>query len=209
MSRTGRDDEMQFQLSQYVDGQLSPEQAGGLEQRLERDPQLREELRRYRALEANLAAIGQAEPEGVDYDAQRERIMDELARRALLARRPARRIRLRPFLGGLAAAAAVVLALTAWMVYGPTDRPGASGVPTGRPIVSVSLVPVAEPAGEGQVTVQCRRLDPGALRRAPRAAPLLVPQPPTGTVVVSFGCPAHKPRPPVLAAAYPLDIYFN
>lgn len=76
-------DDIQFKLSQLLDGDLPEREASALHQRMAEDPQLAEEFRLYQAIEQNLAGAG-ADLPGVDWDSQRQSIRETLEREALL-----------------------------------------------------------------------------------------------------------------------------
>ena len=170
---------LEFEISQYLDGQLPRRRALALERRLRTDVALAETFRRYAAMEGRLSALGAAELAGVDYDEQRGQIMAALERKVLLAP-PSRVWRLRPVLGAIAAAAAAVIAVTVgWWALGP-------GGP--QPVVQAIILPAGpQPLGEVAMVVRYPRLEADELTLAldgeVRGASALPP----GTVAVSFG----------------------
>jgi anti-sigma factor RsiW len=190
-------DNLEFELSQYLDGQLSGRRARQLERRLEQDPALRETLQRYAALDGRLVALGGAGLAGVDYDSQRAEVVRRLERRALLERRPARIIFLRPVFamagGGLAVAAAVLIAVLVWR----GGQPPVS-TPTVSEVSVAVLAPVVPRGGEAQVTL--RRLEDREIRLADAEEG---PHAPPGTVMVSI-----NPPPPDAwgAGAFPFSV---
>jgi anti-sigma factor RsiW len=200
MRERPRKKDIELELSRYADGRLSRRRARKLERRLATDPALREELRRYMALDGHLTAMADGGLAGVDYQAQRMRIVATLERRALLGSARRRPVVLRPvFWGSLAAAAALVAAVSVWVVTQrsarPTAEPGRGEIvsvtveeKTGPTKVETAIVPVAETIEPGEVETVLRRLDLDEIRlslwppgeEAPDA-------PPPGTVVVSAG----------------------
>jgi anti-sigma factor RsiW len=213
-------DKLEMLLCEYLDGQLSADQAAELERRLAEDPALREELRRYSALQRQLSALGEQDRDEAQFDAQRVSIMAAVERRALLRRQGGRRwIVLRPVLTGLAAAAAVVIivdvAWRVWMPGGPRegtqivsgpglDRPPA--VPrTPQPTVSVAVLPVApQPTEEAEVRVECPRL--AVMDLIPPTHPDVYPisDTPPGTVAVSVSPSGRTPTGSPMPLIFPL-----
>ena len=70
---------MEFQISRYVDGELNEEEVAELTRRVNEDPALREAIDEYRALEAQLSAMGE-DVLDVDYNKQRKDILAEVDR---------------------------------------------------------------------------------------------------------------------------------
>jgi len=179
--------ERQRELTEYLDGQLSRRQALDLERRLAEDPALREELRRYAALEGQLSALGAAEPAGVDYDAQRQDILYALERKALLERRPP--VRIIRFWPGVFAAAAAAAVFLVGRVLTPPGFP-----PAPRPFVAALVLPIGPPVrGTAVVRAECVPVSWDNLILAPGEAPEEVPATPPGTVVVSIGPEEESP----------------
>ena len=172
--------DMEFLITQYVDGLLDPSRAAELERKLEADPALREQLRLYESLQGLLMADDRKALSGIDYDGQREEVIAAVQRRALAERLPSRPVILRPMFRVLAAAAAVlVVASVGLLVY----RAG----PRAEPEVSVAMRSAAvSPAGRGELEVSMRRVDPGMLAMSVLAPAAEGPLP-SGTVVVSAG----------------------
>lgn len=120
-------DDIEFQISQLIDGDLPERQAEALREQIARDPAVAELYRQYQQLQQGLEAELNQTP-SIDWNLQAETISAELERDALLA--PARS----PWPGrilrwgglGAAAAAAVVLAATLlpWGPGGPQPEPG-------------------------------------------------------------------------------------
>lgn len=179
--------EVDRRLCEYLDGQLSAHERVQLERRLEHDEALRRELARYGDLDELLAGLARDPVEGVDYDVQRAEIVAAVERQALLG---ARRLVLRPvFLGTMAAAALVLIAVTAAIVLlrprGPLE-PARPGVPMAS-AVRVELLPAAaSPAGTAEVFVRLSAMEPSDWPLAP-ADEARSATPPAETVVISVG----------------------
>jgi anti-sigma factor RsiW len=191
--------DLEYRLSQYLDGQLPADDAEAMEKRLHEDPALREELRRYRRLESHLSRM-RAELAGDDCRRQRASIMAAVERQALLVGPPRRAWRLRGGLwGGLAAAAVALIAATVALLVlerGPTPLPSD---------VRVTVRPAApEVANGGEVIVLSRHLDVTELPLALEAEQGSGADLPSGTVVVSVGPPPRGAARP--AGLYPIDL---
>lgn len=185
-------DNLEFKVSQYLDGQLSTEAAAELEELLGRDLNLRKELQQYASLNEMLQSLAMpAELEEIDFAAQRQDIMATLERRALVRAKP--RWQLGIFVrGALAAAAVLVLALSAFIVF----RGGE--VSEGAPIVAQSAMERLEPAGiVDSVMVEAQRGDEpvviSQIARQPKATVAQVErlmidlEPSQASTVVTFG----------------------
>jgi anti-sigma factor RsiW len=189
------DENLEFRLCQYLDGQLGRREQAALEKRLAADPALRDELKRYAALNGQLGALREnagAGPE-VNYDLQRAEIVAAVERKLLLARRR-RPLVLRPVFGALAAA--VVLLVSVGVLVLLQTGPG---TPV-EPPVRVIVLPVAPPSGgAGEVLVRVEPDEPEQIPSAPgeEAAPQDVPD---GTVVVSIGAGTARAQPPLADA---------
>jgi anti-sigma factor RsiW len=117
-------DNLEYELSQYLDGQLSGRRARKVQRELERSPELQEDLKKYAALDGLLTGAARQGAPGVNYDAQRAEVLRMLERRRLLEGRQRRPIVLRPVFalgGGLALAAALVVGF-ALRTQQPTDN---------------------------------------------------------------------------------------
>ncbi len=171
-------DDVEFALCEYLDGALSGREARRLQRRLAEDPDLADELKRYAALDEALASVAGAGPDGVDYDLQRAEVIAAIERRALL--QPPRRRVLRPVFGALAAAAALLIGVMAWVVIVGRQTPPGPGEPVRVTLLSAS--PAVE--GEGEVSVQITRPPVESLPLAPLAPRGGMPG---GTIVVSVG----------------------
>ncbi len=103
--------DLEFELSEYLDGNLPAHEAARLEKLLAEDNELRQQLQDYASLNEGLSKIGRAELEDIDYDRQRSEVMAAIERKVLLEGYPARRrqVAIRWMAGGLAAAAAVLI----------------------------------------------------------------------------------------------------
>ncbi len=181
MNEQDGNENLEYQFSQYLDGQLSPRAETKLKRRLAEDGDLSEELRRYTALNQHLQAMGRSELEAVDYDAQRAEIYAALERKALLEGPPRRRLVLRPVFAVSAIAAAIlILASAGLLTFRLAEEPAGVGG------ISVSLRAAPLPQGQPELAVKLRRLDVADLSLSPlRPAPR--PAIPAGTVMVSAG----------------------
>lgn len=184
-------DNLEFLISQYLDGQLSVRQEQDFARRLEQGAALAEELRKYQALEGHLKDVGSAQIRQVDFEAQRSSIMERLERKVLLEGTRRRVFVLRPaFLGSVAAAAAIMLAVgLSWNVLFPHR------VDVGQQSqISVKvLAPVKEASqGEAVVRMSAPRLTPEevAVRPTVKSAGRL----PRGTVMVSVTPPLNSDK---------------
>lgn len=188
-------DQLEFELCQYLDGQLGYFARRRMEKRLAQDPHLREELQKYAALDEQLASLGAGDIDGMDYSGQRQDIMASLERRNLLEHRR-RVIVLRPrFVGGLVAAAALVAAaFGVWTMMKPVAAPVQAASE-----VTVAVLAPAAATSESVVEVTCQRMEMTEIRLAPPEN-LLSPDLPRGTVMVAAG---RTPPPEVTQAPIP------
>ncbi len=140
--------DVEYKLSELVDGNLPEVEAEQLHGKLASDPELTEELRLYRAVDDVLAGEGEEMPE-IDWGFQRESIRGVLEREALLRPAgptwPGRLVRWTATAAGVMAAAAAIV-LVAVNVLSPT-------LPENPPEVEVALLPPADPAGPESLTV--------------------------------------------------------
>ncbi|HUS48232.1 MAG TPA: hypothetical protein VM098_08935 [Phycisphaerae bacterium] len=199
MNDSRQDDNLEFELSEYLDGQLSTRRARQLRRRLDREPALREELRRYASLEEHLSAMGEQALGGADYSGQRAAVIERLERKALLDARRRRPVVLRPvFWGPVAAAAAVVLAAATWLTLYTGNGAGAPS--------QVDVVVLAAPqSGPSEAVMVLRRIDPEELVLA---GPVRWPDGsavPAGTVLVSTG-PEQTDQLAGMALPFPIEI---
>jgi anti-sigma factor RsiW len=209
-------DNIEFLLSEYTDGQLSDEQSRQMEERLLADPALREQASLYRKLNLELFASRDEELAGVDYDAQRHEIMAKLERKALLARPRFNVIRV-VFAGSLAAAAAVLIAASAWIYFRSSTATSApqqpvaelQSVPQQHPSAGTDTVEVATVTGERaseptQVSVRSERvraLDQQLAASGP-GREIAGDDARSGTVLMTIAAPAPKHA----AADNPIDL---
>jgi len=172
--------ELEQMLSRLADGDLPADQAEKLRRQIDASGELRRLMGQYEALDEHLAAIGGEDLNGLDYDAQRGRIMAQLERKALLGElRPRRRI-LRPVFAVMSAAAVVLIAASVWFMI--NARP-----PEPVEQMIVELVPVAPaPVGEVKVVLSPQPLDWDKLALA-TAEDAPAGNIPPGTVMVSVG----------------------
>lgn len=195
MDENAQQERVEQELTEYLDGALSPRRARRLEDRLAADETLRETLGKYAALEGHLAALGDEAPD-VDYDAQRRDVLAALERRELLDRPARRPVVLRPWFVASAAAAMVLMALlTGWAV----DRwlsPAWSG-----PVVQVALSGPTRPAEAGTIEVRYPPVRWSEMRLATNEERTASARP-AGTVMVSFGREDERVAAAPFPAAY-------
>ncbi|MCK4601215.1 MAG: hypothetical protein KAU28_02035, partial [Phycisphaerae bacterium] len=143
---------LEFEISQYLDGQLSRRRAAELESRLREDPALQKVFGEYVSLVGHIAQQG-PEDVAIDYADQKAEILRAVERKMLLEGAPARRRLLRPVFGAMAAAAAVlVLATTAVLIFQRPSQPQSA--------VEVTMLPEWQAvAGETELAVELRFMD--------------------------------------------------
>lgn len=180
--------DLEFLISQYLDGQLEGRQFADFERRLAEDPLLAGELARYETLEGRLSAMSGGGLEKVDFQAQRASIMSALERKALLTPSRQRVLIFHPaFWGAVAAAASIVLAVFVGMkAWRPGTGPGPGPDSIVGPMVSSVIVPVSPPPrGEEIVQMAARQM-------GEELGPDVLPGPlPVNTVIVSCSPPAE------------------
>lgn len=183
--------QLEFLLSQYIDGQLDQAGQEDLQRRLQADDELSEQLRQYERLDA---LLGETNPAGLaeaDFHIQRSQIRSQLERDALLGHH--RRRVLRPVMYAVTSiAAAIVVAVSAWVLTrsdAPVDRTG--------PGPNRAVVHLAGP--DGQLAHAGMPLVSLAGTPADETGPAITPRTslPRGTIVVNV---APHPRRPRLAA---------
>lgn len=191
--------DVEFLISQYLDRQLGPRERAEFEQRLEADAGLAEELRRYQALDAELAQFGDDELRAVDFASQRTSVMEALERQVLLAgsRRPM--LILRPtFWVPVAAAAVVLLAVFIggrFLGNGPVGPVGPINDGTGDGglnFVASIVPPPAVPQGAGVVEVTPVQMSEGVPPPVGRSVLFDTPAQTAGSVIISF-TPSERP----------------
>ena len=181
-------DDVEYRLSELIDGELPDDQADALRRELGRDADLAAEHRRYESLETALGELGREMPE-VDWDLQRETIRGALEREALLG--PARRAWPARLIRWSAAAAAIVLAVLAgqWLLTGPAPEPHMqvawqAPAAAAGPAMARVLDPSWPPAARAELEVAYVQTEPATPPAAPRAA-AAAGRP--GTIVVAAG----------------------
>jgi|GEM_PF-6070490 len=178
-----QNDDREFQLCEYLDGQLSHRQRRRIEKQLDQDEPLRDQLRQYAALDGLFGQLADQEVEGFDFARQRAEIVAAAERKALLGRRSHRPIYFRPVFAGLAAAASLLMLVGAAVLL---NRPGTVPASVSSLAVSVRIVPAVMNAGGIPVVY---------MSMSPAAGQELPPEPrdiakvfaPPGTVAVSAG----------------------
>ena len=201
MNENEKHDERESRLCDYLDGRLSRAERKRVEKQLDQDEPLREELRKYAALDGLLGGLAGREIEGVDYDQQRLEIVAAAERKALLGQQGRKRVFfLRP-MTGLAAAASLLLlvGVTFWLLSRPDvpDVPRVLNKPPTATAVSVRVVPGAMASMAPPAVVEMRLAQP-TNQVMPTTADAGEKMP-RGTVVVSSGAvgkrTTNKPNP--------------
>jgi len=176
--------DLEFQISRYLDGQLSDRQAAELEKRIQSDPNLGRLMDRYAAIASHVSDMSLDESE-FNFAEQKAEIMRSVERKMLLGG-ARRRIVLRPFVR-IAAAAAVILIVSAvafWMLQ-PAPQPDetievalmrSEPLPTGEIVMDIELV-----------LLSWDEIDLASQDEA------VSPELPAGTIVVSIGA-ANRPQ---------------
>ncbi|MFP4140057.1 MAG: hypothetical protein ACLFVY_05795 [Phycisphaerae bacterium] len=177
-------DDLDRLMQEYVDGTLEGRRLREFERRLENDESLRGELEAYSALARQIEAELDRDVPGVDYEAMRADILAAVERKVIMqGPSHSRLLRWRPMVGGLAAAAAIVLAVSVWLVVSTPSQTNA-----GVEQASVSMVPAApEQGGEEFVSVSLAEPQWDQVVLSPEAAFDSLEDLPAGTVMVSVG----------------------
>ncbi|MFW5731845.1 MAG: hypothetical protein ACOCZU_01420 [Planctomycetota bacterium] len=177
-------DDLDRLMQEYVDGTLEGRRLREFERRLENDESLRGELEAYSALARQIEAELDRDVPGVDYEAMRADILAAVERKVIMqGPSHSRLLRWRPMVGGLAAAAAIVLAVSVWLVVSTPSQTNA-----GVEQASVSMVPAApEQGGEEFVSVSLAEPQWDQVVLSPEAAFDSPEDLPAGTVMVSVG----------------------
>jgi len=113
----------EYELTRYLDGDMTDEESGKFESRLDADPLLGKAAGGYVALDEVFDRISGREVD-IDYDRQREEILDILEDRLTF------RMRKRFIIGSISAAASIAAAIIAAIMLfspGPDIEPGPSG----------------------------------------------------------------------------------
>jgi len=181
--RPGPDD-LDRLMQEYLDGTLEGRRLREFERRVENDESLRGELEAYSALARQIEAERDRDVPGVDYEAMRADILAAVERKVIMqGPSHSRLLRWRPMAGGLAAAAAIVLAVSVWLVVS-TPSQTSPGVEQ----ASVSMVPAApEQGGKEFVSVSLAEPQWDQVVLSPEAAFGSPDDLPAGTVMVSVG----------------------
>ncbi|MCL2701136.1 MAG: hypothetical protein FWE88_05525 [Phycisphaerae bacterium] len=135
-------DNMEFKLSQLLDGDLPPDEEALLLARLRDDDELAKTYAGYRRLDDMLEDLAVApELSAVDYDAQRADIMACIEKKALLTYSPRKRVLPWVFGGALSAAAVAMLAIGAFIVFRTATVVPTPPQPTAGSVASVLVPP--------------------------------------------------------------------
>lgn len=179
---------LEFQITQYLDGLLNEDESAQLEAQLETDPALREIFDKYQALQSKLESLGEDLPE-IDFDLQRQQIMGQIdSRNSARSVKLTRRI-FRPVFALTAVAAIVLISFGVLMIAKinlPTAEPKSveSIVLRPSPVHFGKVVATVSPASpeittKRMVQILARRMDIKPVKRIEKSTP--------GTVVVSIG----------------------
>lgn len=195
----------QLLLTQYLDGQLKADQRRQVQRQLETDPELLAQAKLYEALEQQLDALATAPVPGVDYDLQRQQIMQSIERKMLLSPRPAVSLVFRPVFRVAAIAAMAVIAVSLYLHFVPQSSTGpvAPSSVANAPRAADRAVSRVETPNGGSVEVSIPHPDrfsgsqvavesfPAKLDELPLADPHEQQgnQAPAGTVIASFNRP--------------------
>ena len=184
-----------YLLSRYLDGELTRTEEAQLQRLLTRDGELRQELRRYSVLDEQLQAMGQAEPQDIDYDAQRADIIAAVERKVLLEGPLRRRLILRPAVRILAAAAALLIVASVGVLI------FISATEKVAPVVKFTVTPETFAImGVSKSQMEMKQLDETTIAFAPLARG--TPTVPPGTVLVSIGA-----RQQLASSLFPLELF--
>jgi hypothetical protein len=176
----------EYRIFRLVHEDLPEDQARQLQQEIRQSPELVRELQQEQALSDHLEQLGRGDLEQIpqeDLELQRMEIVSSLERRVLLDG-SRRKLWIHSWQAGLAAAAAVLVAVGLWMWLG-TAQPSQSG-----PVANVNMVRAEGPQeGASLIAVSARRgLDYDVFALAPPSQQRdSASQAPAGTVMLSFG----------------------
>lgn len=142
-------EQLEFQISQYADGTLSPAETQALDQILRGDAEARKLLADYRQLNARLARS--AALPSLRWDRLADRISSNISAQQTRPMTLAIAGRISTWSAGLKIAAAMLLACTAWLMV---RHRSTAPVPNPSPAVSVTAItgPQAEVANGPAVT---------------------------------------------------------
>lgn len=179
---------LEFQITQYLDGLLDKEESAQLEAQLQADPELRKVFNDYQALHVNLESLAEDLPE-MNFGLQRQQIMSQIALKTqAMPVKLTRRI-FKPVFA-LAAVAAIVLIAFGVLMVARNKLPGTkiqaiesvalrpSPVHTGTVIATISPAS-SEITTNELVQVLAKRMNVRLVKR--------VVKPSSGTVLVFVG----------------------
>jgi anti-sigma factor RsiW len=182
----------QLHLTQYLDGQLDAGERRQVQRELETNPALLAQAKLYEALERQLDALATAPVPGVDYDLQRQHIMESIERKMLLSPRPAASLFFRPVFRVAAIAAMAIFAVSLYLHFVPrsatSPMPPFSTPTVGTSNGGIEVSILQHRASASQVEVEYL---PTKLDQFPLVGPhqQQVAQAPPGTVIASFNQP--------------------
>ena len=138
------EDQLDYLLSQYLDGTLSAPEQKALEARLAQDPELRARLEEYARLD-NLLRTALPTPQ-IPWN----KFADQISNAIAAAPRPARSYRLHPALIGAAALAACALLAIGITQHlqNQAPQPEIGSIQTQPPVVEIAMADVVGPAAE-------------------------------------------------------------
>ncbi|MBI5723345.1 MAG: anti-sigma factor [Planctomycetes bacterium] len=179
-------EEAEYRLGQYLDGELNPYRKAEIEERLGKDEWLKIQKRLYDSLQTQIELFRRP-PAGVDYAAQKARIMkavselaSQKARQAPADRRTARILYLRPLLAIASAAAVLILGVLVWFAVRPNIHK-----PAKTHVAIAMVVPPRAVSGLAQTAVE---ISPPSWDEMLAPIPVSAEQPVSaGTVMVSVG----------------------
>ncbi len=175
--------DLEFRISQYLDGQLSDRQAAELEKRIAGDEKLERLMEQYAAVVSHVSGEPLDESK-FDFTEQKAGIMQAVERKMLLGGQKRRRIIvLRPFVRMAAAAAVLVASFVVFYLLRSSPPPAET--------IEVAIVR-PEPLPTGEIAMDMKLVpmewDEVNLASKEETKPLKIP---AGTVVVSFGSSAE------------------
>jgi anti-sigma factor RsiW len=178
-------DQLEFQISQYVDGTLSADDVAALDEIFARDPEARTILAEYRAVDAMLKREGAPLPD-VKWDALAATLSAAVAKEEL----PQRRLRIWTATWTRVAVAAMVvfaIGLTMWIHMQPATNGTIANNDPVKPPVAVANVtgPAIESAPAAPVAIVSIGPSPLAQASHARLAETMVYRPPR--VVIASG----------------------
>lgn len=157
------DEQVQFAISQYVDGTLPPDEVPAIEARLKSDPQARQILDEYRQINAIVSSLPAPEMDWDQFSKQISAAVDEQIDRANAP------IPITTWWEPVALAASVLLALTAVLAVWLAQRPSpatpdqyARQAPAAAPVLEIDISAPRPANGIVEMAVLDRQRPQGA-----------------------------------------------